>query len=577
MRLQISKSSNSKHFYAIKTVKIEGKETTKVVAKLGSEDEIKEKYGVEDAEQWARDRVAEMTRLEKQDIIEVMPRFKNSKRIPKNVQTRFNGGYLFLQQIYEQLDLQKITEKIASKYKFKYDLDDILRKLVFTRILYPSSKKSSVELSQRFLEQPEFKLHQVYRALEVFAKESDFLQSELYKASKKAFGRNDKILFYDCTNYFFEIEEAEGLKQYGQSKESRPNPIVQMGLFMDADGFPLAFSLHPGNQNEQVTLRPLESKILKDFELSKFIVCTDAGLSSKANREFNNRGDRAYVTVQSLKKLPKHLKDWALSAEGWELPGSDEVFNLGELDEDKYYNDTFYKSRWMHEGELEQKLFVSYSPKYKNYMRQLRKEQLDRAANMVATPAKAQKTRPNDPKRFIQEERLTGDGEVAEQKFYYIDQEKVTEEERFDGFYAVCTNLEADAQDIIHINKGRWQIEQCFRILKTEFKARPVYLSRDDRITAHFLTCFIALLIYRILEKKVNSEIKDPKQKICGSKHVETLREMDFYEIRGEGYVPLYTRTDLTDLLHKAFGFRTDTQVVSLKTMNKIMRKTRKK
>jgi transposase len=426
------------------------------------------------------------------------------------------------------------------------------------------------------LEQPDFELQHVYRALGVIAEETDFIQSELYENSLSVSKRNDHILYYDCTNYFFEMEQAEGLKQYGFSKDHKPNPIVQMGLFMDGDGIPLAFSIHSGNTNEQTTLRPLEKKILKDFELSKFIVCTDAGISSTENRRFNDKKDRAFITTQSVKKLKNHLKKWALDPSGWSLPGSDELYDISLLDKDvdiyeKYKSEIFFKERWIKEDGLEQKLIVTYSLKHREYQRQIRNRQLERAVKLIEnSPSSINKKNQNDFKRFISSTNITKDGEVADKKIYSINKNAVANEEIYDGFYAVCTNLDDDAAAIAKINHRRWQIEECFRIMKFEFKARPVYLSRDDRIKAHFTTCFLALVIYRYLEKYLNGEFT------C-HEIVTGLRNMNFNHIPAEGYVPTYTRTDFTDALHEAFGFRTDYEIVSTKQIKKIFRNTKNK
>ena len=242
-----------------------------------------------------------------------MVQYSPTKLTEKEQQRSFNGGYLFLQKIYHELGFHKICEEISRRHKFTYNLDSILSRLLYGRIIFPDSKLSTFNLSSRFLEKPDFEIQHIYRALEVISKETDFIQSELYKNSLKLSKRNTGILYYDCTNYFFEIEQEQGLKQYGYSKEHKPNPIVQMGLFMDGDGIPLAFSITKGNTNEQLTLRPLEEKILDDFKLSKFVVCTDAGLASNANRKFNDQGDRAFITTQSVKKLKNHLKEWTLS------------------------------------------------------------------------------------------------------------------------------------------------------------------------------------------------------------------------------------------------------------------------
>ena len=570
MKLTISKSKNASSLYVTKSIYVNGVHTSKIVEKLGTYADLEKKLNGEDPIEWAKAYVAELTRKEKEEKREVMVRYSPAKQIAKDEQKTFNGGYLFLQQIYHQLGLSKISKVISEKYKFTYNLDSVLSRLVYSRIIFPASKLATCEQSKLFMEQPEFELQHVYRSLEVLAKESDYMQSELYKNSLKICDRNKGILYYDCTNYFFETEQEDGLRQYGVSKEHRPNPIVQMGLFMDGDGFPLAFCINKGNTNEQVTLKPLEKKIISDFGLSRFVVCTDAGLASVANRKFNDIQDRAFITTQSIKKLKASLRKWALDPTGWKMSGSDVLYDLTELNEDSNLDLTFYKERWIKEKDLEQKLIVTFSTKYQKYQQSIRNRQVERAQKVIDTnPGKLKKCNSNDYKRFISKSHCTENGEVAENESYSIDTDLIAGEAAYDGFYAVCTNLDDDASAIIKVNQRRWEIEESFRIMKSEFKARPVYLQRDDRIEAHFTTCFISLMIYRILEKKLG-------EKYTCHDIVTGLRDMNFFEITGEGYLPTYTRTDLTDDLHDAFGFRTDYQIVNTKQMKKIFKDTKK-
>lgn len=568
MRLQIIKSKNAQSLYVVKSVYHNKKRTNKVVEKLGTYENLKESLN-EDPIKWAKNYVEKLNQQEKEGTRNILVKYNPTKIIEKNQQNSFNGGYLFLEKIYYELGLNNICKDISKKYKFEYDLDNILSRLVYGRIIFPASKLATNDLSKRFIEQPNFELQHIYRALEVISKETDFIQSELYKNSLKVSKRNTNILYYDCTNYFFEIEEESGLRQYGPSKEHRPNPITQMGLFMDGDGIPLAFNISSGNTNEQVTLTPLEEKILEDFKLSKFIVCTDAGLASYANRKFNDKDERAFITTQSIKKLKKHLMDWALSADGWHLTGHNKEYNINEINENEeiFKDKIFFKERWIKENDLEQKLIVTYSLKYKNYQRQIRNSQIERAKNAITTKTfKLDKCNQNDYKRFIKRTNITAEGEIAEKKILSINNEIIEKEEKFDGFYGVCTNLEDNAEEIIKVNQKRWEIEESFRIMKSEFKARPVYLSRDDRITAHFTTCFLSLVLLRFLEKKL-------EEKYSSSKIIDCLREMNFMESIGNGYIPTYTRTDLTDDLHDKFGFRTDYQIITNHSLKKIFKK----
>jgi len=581
MRLQVSESKNAASFYVTKSVYERGVRTNKVIEKLGTYAELKTRLNGRDPYEWAEEYVKELNRLEKEGREpDVIAKYSPYKRIEKDVRRCFNGGYLFLQQIYHELELHKLCKDISQKYKFNFDLDSILSRLLYGRILFPLSKLATFEESKKFIEQPNFDLHQIYRALGYLAKETDFIQSSLYENSLKISKRNTGILFFDCTNFFFEIEEAKGIKQYGAGKDHKPNPITQMGLFMDGDGIPLALSINRGNMNEQLTLKPLEKKILSDFELSRFVVCTDAGLSSEENRKFNDKDGRAFITTQSIKKLKEHLKKWSLASTGWKLPGDKKTYDISKLDEmiekasakdkEKIRAKVFYKERWIKENGLEQKLIVTYSVIYRDYLRNIRNSQIERAQKTIdENPDTIKKCRQNDYKRFISKTNITTDGEVAEKEIYSIDTALIQKEEAFDGFYGVCTNLDDDVSEIIKINHRRWEIEECFRIMKSEFKARPVYLGRDERIEAHFITCFISLVIYRLLEKRLH-------EKFTCHEIISELREMNFKEIKGEGYEPIYTRTDFTDALHDAFGFHTDYQIVTTKQIKKIFKATKR-
>lgn len=573
MRLKINKSKNAINYYAIIDIKTkEGKRSTKVYKRLGNEQEIaKISDGLPPIE-WAQKQVAELNKKYKEETLPVIIRKDPSKIIDKNIQTSFNVGYLFLQDIYYKLKLDKICNKIAEQYQFKFDLNEILSKLIYSRVLFPASKLKTLELSKRLLEQPNFDYQHIERALPVLCDNMDFIQSELYKNSNEYMERNNKILYYDCTNYYFEIEEEDGLKQYGKSKENRPNPIVQMGLFMDGNGLPLAFDLTPGNTNEQTTLQPLEKKIIKDFEFSEFVVCTDAGLASNANRKFNNINNRKFVTTQSIKKLKKYLKDEALDlTKGWKLSGSSKTYNISKLRTDeklieKYRDKTFYKERWIKEDGLEQKLIITYCVKYQEYQKNIRNNQINRAKKIIASnPDKLKKPKQNDPKRFIKTLNVTKDGELAEKSIYAINQSVIDEEGKYDGLYAVCTNLEDPVEDIIKVNHRRWEIEESFRIMKTDFKSRPVFHSKDEMIKAHFLTCFLALVVFRYVEKRLDEKYTAPEI-------IDTLRDMNLKLENNDSYIPIYIRTDLTDDLHDKFGFRTDFEVVSEKNIKKILK-----
>ena len=590
MKLTVTKSKNSASFYVQKSIRKKNGGTTSItIEKLGNLEQIRARACGKDPYVWAQEYVNELNRREYEEQKEIILSYSPTRLLKKGEQKSYNCGYLFLQNIYYSLGLNKICQTISSRHLFEYDLNDILSKLVYTRILYPSSKLAANKQASVFLEGPSFELHDVYRALSVLAKENDYIQSQLYKNSQKVIERRNDILYYDCTNYYFELEEADDLRRYGKSKQHQPLPIVGMGLFMDYDGIPLAFDIYPGNQNEQPTLKPLEKKILKDYGLDQIIVCTDAGLSSKSNRKFNDKsinGERArsFITTQSIKQLPDYLKEFSLDPAGWHLIGDPREYNINELDEETYHDAVFYKERWIKEDlsgrkiksgakPLEQHLVVSFSFKYKYYQRRIRQEQIERAQKLIDSGKYKQRPKnQNDPHRFIARDVMTEDGEACTKEIPYLNMDMITEEEKYDGFYGVCTNLEKTGVDeIIRINKKRWEIEECFRIMKTEFKARPVYLQREDRIKAHFLTCFISLFVFRILEKKLN-------EKYTCEEIVSTLRSMDMHRPGDKlGYMPDYTRTDLTDDLHAVSGFRTDYEIITDVNMKKVIRESKKK
>ena len=577
MRIRKTKSKNSEHYAIIYDTKdINGKRSTKIYQNIGNYNDLKKLAQDEEPLTWLKNYVNELNQQIQNNSLPILLKKYPNRRIQKNEQLEFNAGYLFLQDIYYKLGLNRICDDITNKYQFKYDLNDILSKLIYSRIIYPSSKLKTLELSKHFLEQPNFEYQHILRSLEILSKESDFIQSELYYNSLKYSKRNSKVLFYDCTNYYFEIEQEDEFRKYGKSKEHRPNPIIEMGLFMDGDGIPLTFDTFPGNKSEQDTLQPLEKKIIEDFHNPEIVVCTDAGLSSNSNRKFNDTNIRKFVTTQSLKKLKQFLKDWSLDlTSGWKLPESDKTYNISKLREDedlikKFYHKVFYKERWIKENGLEQRLIITYSPKYQEYQKNIREHQINRALKIIENhPRKLGKYNENDPKRFISVVSTTKTGEAAEENHYSLDQEKINEEAKYDGLYAVCTNLEDDVEEIIKINTRRWEIEESFRIMKSEFKARPVHLSREDRIKAHFLTCFLALVIYRYIEKRL-----DEKYTVIDI--TETLKNYNLKKENDIGFSPVYNRTDLTDLLHEKFGFNTDYEIIETKNIKKICKQTKK-
>lgn len=576
MYVNITGSKNNKDVYIYQSFrKANGKPSSRIYKKLGKYNELLEKFSgnEENMMAWARAEAAKETSLYNQQKEQISVTFSQVTPIPLEEERLFNVGYLFLQQLCSELRFDNICRNIRNRHKFTYDIHAILTDLIYARILSPSSKMSSYSFCHSLLEPPKYSLQNVYRTLSVMAEESDYIQEELYRNSNFVHHRNTKILYYDCTNYYFEIEEESGDKKYGKSKEHRPNPIVTMGLFMDADGIPLAFDIFPGNQNEQLTLKPLETKVIKDFNCSEFIFCSDAGLGSAKNRFLNSFGNRSYVITYSLKKMKQEDREIALNPTQFRIPGSNKMIDLRTLDETdpEVFHTIYYKEVPLVTGNMDETIIVTYSPKYKAYQQKIRGGQVERAMKMIQGPGRCRRGKSqNDPARFIHKTSVTPDGEIANKALYALDEERIQEEAMYDGFYAVVTNLEDDPSEIIKINKRRWEIEENFRIMKSDFEARPVYVQRDDRIKAHFLTCYISLLVYRLLEKKLG-------EKFTCSQILEALREMNVTLLsKDSGYIPAYKRTKLTDALHNTFSFRTDFEFITKSSMRSIISNTKK-
>ena len=578
MRLSKSKSKNSTNFYIIKDYTRNKKRTTKIVEKIGNLNTIKKLAGNTDYKKWLKEYVKKYNEKHMDKKEEIIIKKYIGKQIPKNVNTLFDIGHLFLGKIYNGLKLNEICKDISNKYRFKFDLNDILSNLIYGRIIYPSSKLKTHQLSQNFLQAPKIKLHDIYRGLSYLSKEMDFIQEKLFENSLKLVNRNSRIIYFDCTNYYFEINDEDEFRKYGINKQHRPNPQVGMGLFMDGDGLPLAMNIYPGNASETKQLIPTESKIVNKFKLkdTRLVICTDAALCTDEIKRYNVNNGRGFVITQSLKKLKADYLKEALDPANWRLPGDyKNIYNLKEIEKreelfEKYYNSIFYKIIFTETASVKQDLIVTYSIKYKNYQQQIRDSQIARAIKKMNTNSNGEKIKftnnQNDYRRFITEKVTVNNIEETVNYEYSINKDLITEEEKYEGFYALTTNLNDDITTILKVARGRWEIEESFRIMKHDFLARPVELSREDRITAHFLTCYIALLIYRILEKKLN-------YRYTTSQIIEKLREMKVYETIGDGYIPIYKRTELTDDLHDEFGFRTDYEIMDYKFIDKIFDK----
>ena len=584
MRLQISKTKNAESFYVVRSVYEKGKRTNVIYEKLGTLPQVKQKAGSQDPYEWARAYVAELNRKEKESVeTTLMVPLSPDADLDSNNRIKYKSGHLFLQKLYYQMGWNRISGMVKAGTDSEIPLNTILQMLLYTRILYPRSKKASLELYEDFLpaaRAEKVQLHQVYRALDLIAENSDRIQEFVYKSTENHCKRNTDVLYYDCTNFFFEIENEDDYLKYGHSKENRPNPIVQMGMFIDGDGILLAITVFPGNQSEQKSLKPLERKILKDFELSRFIVCTDAGLASSENRLFNTRPDRRYVVTQSLKTLPEPVREWALEKKGWFLEGDRErkSYDLDIIDDEIFRDRIFYKEQVVTIAGVVQRLVVTYSVKARDYQRSVRQRQIDRAVKTVTVkPREMDHNRQTDYKRLIQMSFLTEDGEVCAVKQLRVDTETIAKEEMYDGFYGICTNLlppseddpnGTDALEILRINHMRWQIEDCFRELKTEFKSRPVYLSRENRIKAHFLLCSLSLILLKYLEKTLTDHgFTD----FSTEKLLNQLRDMELVHFKVFGYVPASNPSPILFALQDAFRIPIGKEIITEKSMKKIV------
>lgn len=602
MYLSSSKPVEDKILYIVKGFRDKtGKATSKNVRRLGTLSEIREREGVSDAWAWARSQVELANTEEKENRRKVTVNFSPERRINKDELRSFNIGYLTLNRLYYELGIDRICGGIERRSKFTYDLNEIMRQLVFCRILWPASKLATWELASTLALVKPVSLHQIYRSLIAVERSLDYIQERLFHYSRDLLKRNTSVIYYDCTNFFYESTTETELRRPGASKENRRTPIVQMGIFMDADGLPLAFSINPGNTNEQVTLRPLEKMIGRRMDIEEFIMCTDAGLSSANNKLYNDTDRRKFITAQSVRTLPDaegkkkssgKIKTWALADGGWHLPNDPATeYTLTEImkpeNREAFRNKIFYKERWYPtwvkdaetgvETRFEQRCVVSFSLKYLEYQRTRRSQNIDKAEKAIRHGNAAES--PKNFRSYIKSEKCTADGEVAEiEAGHYIDYDRVSEEEQYDGFYAICTNLEEYTDkfgnrhhaipDLLKINRARWEIEESFRIMKTQMKARPVYHRTDKAIKAHFAICFIALFLYRVLEHRLGGQFTTDQI-------LSTLRNMNALHIQSEGFIPTFKRTDLTDKLFEISSFYLDTEIIMLKKLKSVLAQTR--
>lgn len=600
MHLSPAKPQEGKIYYIAKSFRNErGISTKKNMLRLGTLDEIRRREGVSDAWQWAQEELArrnEEERIGRQKLkIELSP----SKRINTGECVKYSGGDLMLIPFYNALGLPQICREIQTDTRTEYSLNEILESLVVSRILYPCSKKGAYELNKKRIRPTSFGLEDIYRALSLLSSHIDDIQARVWSNSQKITNRNTRIIYYDCTNYYFEIEDNDkdfvdkqtgeyipGLRKRGKSKENRPNPIVQMGMLMDGDGMPLSFIIFPGNESEQPSLQKIEEMVANKFGLNEFIISTDAGLGSENNRRYNMTEGREYITVQSLPSLPKADQDMALAPEGWRIAFRDsalppidpfnperKIFNLCEIDLDAERHTRFYKEIIVDkcmDGDKstarQERVIVTYSHDFALYLRHKREERISSAQKIVNRRQTKSRQSQQDPRRYVATEYITKEGIKATNVKMALDQKAITADQRFDGFYAYGTSLDDDATDVLRARSFHHEIEHLFRTTKTFLEARPVHLQRQDRIRSHFLICFLAMVIIKILQKKLHMHELTIDQLIL------TLRSIEFDYFKSIGYRPLFERNEITDRLQQIAGITIDTKIVETKRMNKLYR-----
>ena len=598
MRLSFSRRQRPHTLYVLKSFRDEtGKSTTKRVETLGSEEEIEKKYGCPDGLVWAKNHVELLNEEERRNKKKIKVELSPTERINIGEQVSYDCGDLLLLPLYNGLGLPGVCEGIVAGTKVKYNLNEILEMLVMLRILCPCSKLSSYELGKKRMRRLTCALEDVYKALSLLSSHIDDIQAAVWENSQKILSRNTRVIFYDCTNYYFEIEDndpvgkdprhpkrPEGIRRRGKSKEHRPNPIVQMGLLMDTDGIPLSFIIFPGNESEQPSLQKIEEMIAEKFGLNKFVISTDAGLSSEDNRRYNTTEGREYIAVQSLPKLPENDIKMALDPHGWHIawrncnlgpvdPDNPELdtFDLNKIDLDKERHTKFYKEIVVDKriagkkiSARPERVIVTYCHDFALYLKHKRQERLSLAEKIVRNRQTKSRQSQNDARRYVD---TTGDGEPAEHVSMSIDYEAVEQEERFDGFYAYGTSLDDDAVDVLRARSFHHEIEHLFRTTKSFLDARPVYLQRSDRIRSHFLICFLSMTILKMLQKQLDM----PELSI--DKLIATIRNFKLAYIRGAGYMPLFERNAITDRLQELNRICLDTQIVTTKALNAMYRK----
>lgn len=564
MKLNIVKTKNNTFYYLAESYRNGRKSSTRRIKSLGDYNQLIKSHS--DPEAYCRQLVDHFNKERKSSILNYSEKIDFLEKLDPSTDiisssTYKNIGYLYLNNLFNLLKLPGFFNQKTKTLKIKYSLTDAVKLLTFSRILSPTSKKSTFDNAQIYLNNFDLSLDDIYRSLDLIDEYSYDLQAHLYKQIDNIHPRKKNVLYYDCTNYYFEIEneDEKGLRKYGVSKEHRPNPIVQMGLFIDEDGIPLAFDISNGNTNEQTTAIPLEKRIIKDYSLSKFIYCSDAGLASERIKRFNSFNSRAYIVTKSLKKLPKEEQDLIFKDLNWKYLSNNKSASLAKYEEvaDKYLNNQILskEEEKIINGDLiykeycykQERLIITFSLKSYIYQKMIFNKQINRASEKIKSNKLTYQAQ--DVRRLIEISGITSQGEVAEDIVLSLNKERIEVESRYHGFYCCATNLEEKAEEIIKINKARWKIEECFRVMKTSFKSRPVYLQKDNRIKAHFTICYLALIIFRMLKLNLNDK------SITTDNILETLRNMNITIHDRLGYgKSLYTYSKTIEAIEKKYN-----------------------
>lgn len=610
MKLYYDKRLKDPTYYIQQGFRNGKKTTTKNIKRLGKHSELL--LITDDPLEYAKNEVKKMNEEYRSGRSEFIVTMDFNERIPStdspcSNSTSLNIGYLYLKDIYAKLNLSDFFKSVSSDRKITYDCNKISQFLTYARILDPASKYGTYDKLDTYYEKPQVEYQHMIRFLDILDRNSDKYLKHLFDNSENIVKRDTSVMYYDCTNYFFETEKPDeeivdevtgeiilGLRQFGISKENKTSPIVEMGLIMDSRGIPISMCIHPGNTNEQLTAVPLEKEVIRMTGNKKFIYCADAGLGSYNIRKFNDMGGRAYIVTQSVKKLGQEIKDIVFNDSNYRLLSNDDAITLKEMrtfnkknaNNLSLYNDFAYKvipantamdtglyeekvykngrtKKVKAKGTLHQYIIVTFSRKMMEYQRTIRERQLERAKKLLRLkdPEKIKKG-PNDIRRFLK-------NTSSDTANYVLDMDKIHEEEKYDGFYAVATNLDDSAKDILAVAQNRYKIEDCFRIMKTNFDARPVFLRKPERIRAHFLICYTALLIYRLMECKLDDNLTH----VTTSNLIKTLRNMNVVNMDDMYYKSIYSGSQALDALERCFELQLNRKYYRPSDLNKIVKK----